>query len=255
MTGERGPMLPEPALAVRRMTVSYGGRPALWDVDASFPAGTMSAVVGPNGAGKSTLLKAALGIIPRDSGHVAINGKPLEAARSDFAFVPQASGVDWDFPTSVREVVEMGRYRQAGWFRRLRRVDRDVVARSLEHVGMTPFADRPIGQLSGGQRQRVFLARALAQEASLLIMDEPFAGVDARTEDALLTLLTGLRDAGSTIVIVHHDLQTVRERFDNAIVLNVRTIAAGPVGDVLTDEVLSRAYGGAPTVAGAERTA
>ncbi len=243
-----------PALAVRRMTVSYGDRAVLWDVDAAFPCGTMSAVIGPNGAGKSTLLKAALGIIPRDSGHVAIHGRPLEAARSEFAFVPQASGVDWDFPTSVREVVEMGRYRQAGWFRRLRRVDREVVARSLDHVGMTPYADRPIGRLSGGQRQRVFLARALAQEASLLIMDEPFAGVDARTEDAILTLLTELRDAGSTIVIVHHDLRTVRERFDNALVLNVRAIAAGPVDEVLTDEVLARAYGGPRVVPGEEST-
>ncbi len=243
MADERRGTPPLPALDIRRMTVSYGSRPVLWDVDASFPCGTMSAIVGPNGAGKSTLLKASLGIIPRDAGHVAIYGRSLEEARSDVAFVPQASGVDWDFPTSVREVVEMGRYRQAGWFRRLRRIDRDVVARSLDHVGMTPFADRPIGQLSGGQRQRVFLARALAQEASLLLMDEPFAGVDARTEDAILTLLTELRDRGSTVVIVHHDLRTVRERFDTALVLNVRAIASGPVDEAMADEVLARAYG------------
>lgn len=242
-----GSAVPAPALAVRRMTVSYGGRPVVWDADAVFPRGTLCAIVGPNGAGKSTLLKAALGIVPRDSGHVAVHGRPLDDARSEVAFVPQASGVDWDFPTSVREVVEMGRYRDAGWFRRLRRIDREVVARSLDHVGMTPFADRPIGQLSGGQRQRVFLARALAQEASLLVMDEPFAGVDARTEDAILDLLTRLRDGGSTVVIVHHDLETVRERFDNAVVLNVRVVASGPVEEALTDATIAQAYGSART--------
>lgn len=244
---------PVPGIEFRRMTVSYGTHPVVWDVSAAFPTGSLNAIVGPNGAGKSTLLKAALGLVPRDAGQAFVHGRPLLAAMDEVAFVPQASAVDWDFPTTVREVVEMGRYRHAGWFRRLRRTDRDVVARCLDHVGMTPFADRQIGQLSGGQRQRVFLARALAQEASVILMDEPFAGVDARTERALLDLLSGLRDGGSTIVIVHHELRTVRERFDNALVLNVRAIATGPVGDVLDDDLIAQAYGGVTASATDER--
>jgi manganese/zinc/iron transport system ATP- binding protein len=232
-----------PALEVRRMTVSYGGRPVVWDVDATFPAGALSAIVGPNGAGKSTLLKAALGLVPSDAGQALVLGAPARRALDRVAYVPQREAVDWDFPATVREVVEMGRYRSAGWLRRLRRADHEAVDEALERVGMAPFAKRQIGRLSGGQRQRVFLARALAQQAPVLVMDEPFAGVDARTEASLVDLLLGLRADGRSIVVVHHDLGTVRRAFDWALVLNVRAIACGPVEEVLVGETLARAYG------------
>ena len=232
-----------PALEVRRLTVSYGDRPVLWDVDASFPRDRLSAIVGPNGAGKSTLLKAALGLVPADAGTALVDGEPVGSSLDRIAYVPQRDEVDWDFPITVREVVEMGRYRSVGWLRRLRREDHDATAEALERVGMSAFAGRQIGRLSGGQRQRVFLARALAQRSPLLLMDEPFAGVDARTEAALLELLHGLRDEGRSIVVVHHDLGTVRAAFDWALLLNVRAIAAGPVEEVLVPEHLRRAYG------------
>jgi manganese/zinc/iron transport system ATP- binding protein len=231
------------ALEVRGFTVSYSAKPVLWDVDALFPEGALSAVVGPNGAGKSTLLRAALGLVPADAGQALVLGRPARRALDAVAYVPQREAVDWDFPITVREVVEMGRYRSAGWVRRLRRGDRDAVAAALDRVGMTAYAGRQIGELSGGQRQRVFLARALAQDAAVLLMDEPFAGVDARTEAALLELLAEQRDAGRSVVVVHHDLGTVRRSFDWALVLNVRAIACGPVGEVIVPDVLGRAYG------------
>jgi manganese/zinc/iron transport system ATP- binding protein len=240
-----------PALEVRRLSASYGRRPALWDVDAAFPAGALSAIAGPNGAGKSTLLQAALGLLPADGGQAFVLGAPARSARDRVAYVPQREAVDWDFPITVREVAEMGRYRHAGWIRRLGRADRAAAAEALERVGMTPYAGRQIGELSGGQRQRAFLARALAQDAPVLVMDEPFAGVDARTEAALLALLAELRDRdGRSVVLVHHDLATVRERFDHVLLLNVRAIAEGPPREVLVPEVLGRAYGAG--AAGAE---
>ena len=236
-------MTAPPALELRRLTVSYGSRPVLWDVDARFPAGALSAVVGPNGAGKSTLLRAALGLVPADAGQALVNGRPARAALDQVAYVPQRDAVDWDFPISVREVVEMGRYRSTGWVRRVRGTDRGIVAQCLERVGMQDYASRQIGQLSGGQRQRVFIARALAQQAPVLAMDEPFAGVDARTEATLLDLLGELRAAGHSIVVVHHDIGTVRARFDWALLLNVRAVANGPVDQALTATALAQAYG------------
>ena len=241
-----------PALEVRGLTVSYGARPVLWDVDVAFPDRALSAVVGPNGAGKSTLLRAALGLVPAEAGSVRIAGIPARAALDRVAYVPQREAVDWDFPITVREVVEMGRYRATGWIRRVRGRDRVVAAEALERVGMAAFAGEQIGRLSGGQRQRVFLARALAQEAPLLVMDEPFAGVDARTEAALLDLLSELRDEGRAAVVVHHDLGTVRAAFDFALLLNVRAVAAGPPAEVLERDVLRRAYG---ALTGAEEAA
>jgi manganese/zinc/iron transport system ATP- binding protein len=240
------------ALEIRRMTVSYGARPVLWDVDARFPAGRLSAIVGPNGAGKSTLLKAALGLIPADAGQTLIEGSPVGAARDRVAYVPQRDAVDWDFPITVREVVEMGRYAPTGWFRRVPRRDAALVDDCLDRVGMADYRRRQIGQLSGGQRQRVFIARALAQQAPLLLMDEPFAGVDARTEASILALLADLRDEGRSIVVVHHDLGTVRGAFDHALLLNVRTIAQGPVDEVITQETLARAYGAGADALGAD---
>jgi manganese/zinc/iron transport system ATP- binding protein len=242
----------DPALETRRLTVSYGARPVLWDVDASFPAGALSAIVGPNGAGKSTLLKAALGLIAADAGQTLVHGRPVGAARDRVAYVPQRDEVDWDFPVTVREVVEMGRYPATGWFRRVPRRDAALVDECLERVGMAPFRGRQIGRLSGGQRQRVFIARALAQQTPLLVMDEPFAGVDARTEASILELLAGLRDEGRSIVVVHHDLATVRAAFDWVLLLNVRAVAEGPVAEVLTPQTLARAYGAAVDAAGGD---
>lgn len=234
------------ALELRRLTVSYGARPAVWDLDASFPARAMSAIVGPNGSGKSTMLRAAMGLVPADGGQVTILGRPARSAMRRVAYVPQREAVDWDFPITVREVVEMGRYPAVGWMRRLRAGDRRIVAECLDRVGMAGFATRQIGQLSGGQRQRVFVARALAQQAELLVLDEPFAGIDMRTETALLALLADLRDAeGRSVIVVHHDLRTVRAAFDWVLLLNVRAVACGPTATVMTDENLRRTYGAA----------
>jgi manganese/zinc/iron transport system ATP- binding protein len=232
-----------PALEVRRLTVSYGARPAVWDVDAAFPAGAVSAVVGPNGSGKSTLLKAALGLVPLETGTVSVFGRPLSEARRRIAYVPQRESVDWDFPITVREVVAMGRYPRRGWFRRLTGQDDAVVAEALDRVGMTPMADRQIGRLSGGQRQRAFVARALAQQADLLVLDEPFVGIDARTEATILRILRETRDGGGSVVMVHHDLATVRSSVDRVLLMNVRVIAEGDPAEVLVPANLRRAYG------------
>jgi manganese/zinc/iron transport system ATP- binding protein len=231
------------ALEVRGLTVSYRSVPVLWEIDAQFPAGHLSAIVGPNGAGKSTLLKAALGLVPADAGRVLVDGVEGKAALDHVAYVPQAESVDWDFPITVREVVEMGRYRTTGWFRRVGRADRAVAAECLERVGMAGFGRRQIGELSGGQRQRVFLARALAQQAPVLVMDEPFAGIDARTQADLLALLGELRDAGGSVVVVHHDMAQVRAAFDWTLLLNVRALGCGPTAEVLTPETVRAAYG------------
>ncbi|HEV2058745.1 MAG TPA: metal ABC transporter ATP-binding protein [Solirubrobacteraceae bacterium] len=227
------------------MTVSYAAHPVLWDVDASFPAGALSAIVGPNGAGKSTLLKAALGLIASDGGQTLIEGRPVRAARHRVAYVPQRDAIDWDFPITVREVVEMGRYATTGWLRRVGRSDAALVEACLQRVGMASYAARQIGELSGGQRQRVFIARALAQQAPVMLLDEPFAGVDARTEASILELMRELRDDGRSIIVVHHDLATVRSAFDWALLLNVRVVAAGPVAEALTPANVRRAYGAA----------
>jgi manganese/zinc/iron transport system ATP- binding protein len=240
------------ALEIRRLTVSYGGRPVLWDVDAAFPAGAMSAIVGPNGAGKSTLLKACVGLVPVDAGQALILDRPARKALAQVAYVPQRNAVDWDFPITVREVVEMGRYPKAGWFRRLGGDHRVAIDAALERVGMDSYADRQIGRLSGGQRQRVFIARALAQETPVLMLDEPFAGVDARTEAALLDLMRELTDDGRSLVLVHHDLGTVRRAFDWALLLNVRALACGPPEQALSTENLARAYGAAAMQDGLE---
>lgn len=242
MTAEIVKQLP-PAIEIRRLTVSYSYEPVIWDVEAAFPKSAMSAIVGPNGAGKSTLLNACLGLVKPESGQVVIDGEAASAGLSKIAYVPQRESVDWDFPITVREVVEMGRYQSAGWFKRLKKHDHQIVNDALEQVGMAPFAKRQIGQLSGGQRQRVFIARALARQAEIMLLDEPFAGVDARTENDLFTLLEQLRMSGSTVVVVHHDITTVQERFDWALLLNKRAVACGPVSEVITSETLKRAYG------------
>jgi manganese/zinc/iron transport system ATP- binding protein len=232
------------ALSVRGVTVAYGQKPAVFSVDADFPGASMSAIVGPNGAGKSTLLKAALAVIPRLSGEVRVYGRPVESARDRVAYVPQRASVDWDFPTTALEVVQMGLYRSLGLLGRLTGAQRARARDCLDRVGMADFADRQIGQLSGGQQQRVFLARALAQEADLYLLDEPFAGVDAATERAIVEVLRGLRAEGKAVVAVHHDLSTVADYFDHVFLINVRRIAEGPVASTFTPETLQAAYGG-----------
>lgn len=235
---------PESPLSVHDMTVAYQRKPVLWNVDYDAPGGALIAIVGPNGAGKSTFIKACLGIQPRISGVVEFWGRGVDEMRDRIGYVPQREAVDWDFPVSTLDVVTMGRYARIGLFRRVRRVDREAAAACLARVGMEGLEDRQIGQLSGGQQQRVFLARALAQEAELYFMDEPFAGVDAATERAIVEVLRGLRSAGKTVICVHHDLQTVRAYFDEVMLMNMRVVAAGPVGSVFTERNLQRTYGG-----------
>lgn len=234
------------ALELRGVSAAYGGKPVLFDVDVAIPAGKLSAVVGPNGAGKSTLIKAALGLVPSVRGGVRFLGEPLAKVRSRVAYVPQQDAVAHDFPITAVQVVEMGRYPHRGWFRRLTQEDDEAVAEAMAETGVSDLAAEPLDELSGGQRQRVFLARALAQRADLLILDEPFTAVDARTEASLLDLLGGWCERGGSVIAVHHDLRTVRERFDHAVLLAGTVLAAGATPDVVTPENLERAYGIAP---------
>lgn len=233
-----------PAIQVTDLTVAYREKPVLWDIDLNVPAGVLMGVVGPNGAGKTTLIKAILGLVRVSAGQALIYGRPYAEQRRLVAYVPQRNSVDWDFPTSVLDVVMMGRYGALGWFRRPGRREREQALLALERVGMHAFARRQISQLSGGQQQRVFLARALVQDAQVYFMDEPFQGVDATTERAIVGLLRELRAAGKTVVVVHHDLQTVPEYFDHVTLLNVRVVASGPVAEVFTESALRAAYGG-----------
>lgn len=232
------------ALEVRDLTVAYREKPVLWDIDLTVPAGVLMAIVGPNGAGKTTLIKSILSLLKPAAGQVDIFGKPYARQRSLVGYVPQRGSVDWDFPTSVLDVVMMGRYGALGWIKRPGKQDKEMALEALGKVAMQDFASRQISQLSGGQQQRVFLARALVQQADLYFMDEPFQGVDAKTERAIIGILKDLRSAGKTVVVVHHDLQTVPEYFDWVTLLNVRCIASGEVGEVFTEQNLRLAYGG-----------
>ncbi|MFC2993095.1 metal ABC transporter ATP-binding protein [Halomonas tibetensis] len=231
-------------LAIHGLTVSYDHRPVVHSVDFVTPPGSMSAIIGPNGAGKSSFLKAALGITRRLTGDVRVLGRPYAEMTRHVAYVPQRNSVDWDFPARVIDVVVMGLFRDLRWWQFGGREQRRRAMQALTRVGMEAFAERQIGQLSGGQQQRVFLARALVQEAELTILDEPFAGVDAATETAIVEVLKSLRDEGRTLLCVHHDLATVRDYFDHLLLLNVRRIAAGPVEKVFTEANLQATYGG-----------
>ena len=233
-----------PAIEIADLTVAYREKPVLWDVDLVVPAGVLMAVVGPNGAGKTTLIKSVLGLVRPAAGSIRVLGLPYAEARSRVAYVPQRGTVDWDFPATVRDVVTMGRFGALGWFRRPGRAEREAAMAALEQVDMTASADRHISHLSGGQQQRVFLARALVQDAEAYLMDEPFQGVDATTEHAILGILRTLQARGRTVVVVHHDLQTVAEYFDRVALLNIRLIASGPVAEVFTEERLRETYGG-----------
>ncbi|SIT70512.1 manganese/zinc/iron transport system ATP-binding protein [Ectothiorhodosinus mongolicus] len=234
---------PQWALHIEDLTVAYDATPVLWDIDLNIPPGVMAAVVGPNGSGKSTLLKTALGLVRPVAGHVRFLGRTAKQMGARIGYVPQRHSVDWDFPTTVRDVVEMGLYAQVGWFRRPSAADRQRALDALAEVGMQDFADRQISRLSGGQQQRVFIARALVQEAPIILLDEPLAGVDATTENIIMSLLQRLRDLGRTIIVVHHDLTTVQSYFDWMVIMNVRVIAQGPLHQVYNQENLHAAYG------------
>jgi manganese/zinc/iron transport system ATP- binding protein len=245
-TGHEHPL--SAPLSIHDMTVAYERKPVLWDIDLDLPEGRIIGLIGPNGAGKSTLLRAVLDLIPRASGRVLVYGQPYRRQRHQVAYVPQRGSVDWDFPVNALDVVAMGRYGRIGWCRPVGRSHRRAALEALDRVGMADLARRQISRLSGGQQQRVFLARALTQEASLYLMDEPFASVDAATEQAIVRVLRDLRAAGRTVLVVHHDLQTVTEYFDHLILLNMRLVAHGPVSDVFTPQLLRRTYGGRLTL-------
>lgn len=234
----------EAAIVVEDLTVAYDVKPVLWDVDLEIPTGTLTAIIGPNGAGKTTLLKAVLGLVRPVSGSVVFPSAGPNARKDLIAYVPQSGSVDWDFPVNALDVVMMGRYGRLGWFRRPGAADRAAAMEALSAVGMEEFALRQIDQLSGGQQQRVFLARALVQSAEIYLMDEPFKGVDARTEKAIVALMKGLKADGKTVVVVHHDLQTVQGTFDRVALINLHVIDSGPIQTVFHESNLARTYGG-----------
>lgn len=231
-------------LSIHDLTVAYHRKAVIWDVDYDAPAAKLIAIVGPNGAGKSTLVKAVLDLLPKVSGEVFVYGKPYRTQRNRVAYVPQRESVDWDFPVNALDIVAMGLYRKIGWCWPVTRPYQVRALEALDRVGLADFAYRQISHLSGGQQQRVFLARALVQDADLYLMDEPFAGVDASTERAVVTLLQELRSQGKTALVVHHDLQTVVEYFDDVLLINMRLVASGPVSEVFTPENLRKTYGG-----------
>lgn len=236
------------ALHIRDLTVAYHRKPVLWDVDLDVPPSVVAGIVGPNGAGKSTLIKAILDLVPHASGVIEIFGNPYRRQRRLVGYVPQRESVDWDYPINALELVAMGLYRSIGWFKPVTAPYRERAMAALQKVGMADFAHRQISRLSGGQQQRIFLARALVQDAEVYFMDEPFSGVDAATEKAIIDILQRLREAGKTVFVVHHDLESVRDYFDYLIMLNMRIVAAGLVEEVFTPENLKRTYGGRLTL-------
>ncbi|MBD3403070.1 ATP-binding cassette domain-containing protein [candidate division GN15 bacterium] len=235
---------PAAPIEVHDLTVAYRKKPVLWDIDFELPEGRLIGLVGPNGAGKSTLIKAIMGLMPLLSGYVRVYGQPLEDRRELVGYVPQRESVDWDFPVDALDVVTMGRYGRMGLFTRPSKEDYEIAMACLDKVGMADYAKRQISQLSGGQQQRVFLARALTQDASIYLMDEPFAGVDAATEKAIIELLKELKSKQKTVLVVHHDLNTAEEYFDWLMLLNMRLVKFGETRDVFTQENLRMTYGG-----------
>ena len=238
----------DPAIEIHDLTMAYREKPVLWDIDLSIPKGSLCSVIGPNGAGKSTLLGCILGTYKPANGWIKIFDVPRDQSQELIGFVPQRESVDWDFPIQVLDVVMMGTYRSLGWFRWPGKAQRDWAMQCLDAVGMADFKSRQIGELSGGQQQRVFIARALAQDTKIILRDEPFAGVDAATEETIREILIDLKKAQKTVVIVHHDLQTVEDFFDHVLLLNLRLVAAGPTATTFTRENLLRTYGGKLTL-------
>lgn len=241
-------LVQDPALEIHDLSVSYDKKPVLWGIDLTVPKGSLCGIIGPNGAGKSTMIKASMDLIPLNSGYIKLLGSELDEVRKKVSYVPQRESVDWDFPASVLDIVLMGRYANLGLFNRPRKADKDAAMKALEMVGMEKFATRQISQLSGGQQQRVFLARALTQNAEVYFLDEPFAGVDAATEKAIIQLLKKLSSQGKTIIVVHHDLQSVESYFDWIILLNLRLVASGPTNKVFVKSFLEETYGGKLTL-------
>ena len=238
-------MNPTPkAVEVNHLTVSYGPVPALLDISFAIEPGQLIGVIGPNGSGKSTLIKSILGFVKPDYGHIRLFGKDAESAKGTVAYVPQRGAVDWDFPVTVRDVALMGRYGNLPWWKDISARDKKIADDALAMVRMSEFKDRQIGQLSGGQQQRVFMARALAQGSELLLLDEPFAGVDAATERAILDVLKQTREAGKTTIVVHHDLATAAEYFDKLILLKQRMFGFGPPANILHPDLLAEVYEG-----------
>lgn len=225
------------------MTVSYLEKPVLWDIDLDIVENSRTVIIGPNGAGKSTLIKGILGLIKPISGYATIWGKPIEKAYKDIAYIPQQSAVNWDFPTTVLDVVCMGRYVHLGWIKRPLKKDIEIAKRALEKMEMLEFADRQISMLSGGQKQRVFLARAIAQDAKVYFMDEPLAGVDIKTEKIIMNTLQEFQNEGKTSIVVHHDLNTVRQYFDHVVIVNKVIVASGDIDTTFTKENIIKAYG------------
>jgi manganese/zinc/iron transport system ATP- binding protein len=238
----------QPALEIHDLTVAFDRKPVLWNIDLTIPQGKLVGIVGPNGAGKSTLIKSVMGLLPLSSGYVKLFDQSIDDVRKRISYVPQRESVDWDFPASVMDIVLMGRYGKLGIFKRPRKADRDVALDCLRKVGMESFVNRQISQLSGGQQQRTFLARALAQQADIYFMDEPFAGVDAATESAIISLLRTMTEAKKTVIVVHHDLQSVPQYFDWVIMINTRLVAHGPTSKVFNQENLQQTYGGKLTL-------
>lgn len=237
-----------PIIEAHNLTVVYNKKPAIWNVDFSLPANKIVGIMGPNGSGKSTLLKAILGLLKPEQGWVKIQGLPAKYSSKKTGYIPQRQSIDWDFPATVEDVVKMGRFPHKGLFGRFNKSDIEKVNLALERTGMMPFKHRQISQLSGGQQQRTFIARALAQEPEILIMDEPFAGVDATTETAIVELLHQMRNEGKTILVVHHDLVSAPDYFDWLILLNTRMVGCGPMSEMYQESKISEAFGGKPTI-------
>ena len=237
-----------PALEIHDLIVSYQKKPVLYGVDLAVPEGSMVGIVGPNGAGKSTLIKTVMGLVSHAHGWVKVFGGELRDSIKRVGYVPQRESVDWDFPVSVMDVVLMGCYGRSGLIKRPGKMEKEKAMQALEKVGLEAYSKRQISNLSGGQQQRVFLARALAQESDLYLMDEPFAGVDAATEVAIVDLLGQIRDQGKTLIVVHHDLATAREYFDMILLLNMRVVGFGKTNEVFNSELLQKTYGGRLTV-------
>jgi len=234
----------EIAISVKGLSVSYERKRVLANIFLELKAGRVVGVVGPNGAGKSTLFKAILGLIEPNTGLMKIRGKDPDKVRKEVAYVPQKNDVDWSFPATVMDIVLMGRYPFKGVFQRLSKEDKDIAMEALKEVGMEGFKDSQIGELSGGQQQRVFLGRALCQNAQVFFLDEPFVGVDILTEEKIISILKKLASQGKTLLVVHHDLGSVRDYFDDVILLNQRLIAYGPTEITFNDENIKRTYGG-----------
>lgn len=229
-------------VTVDDLSVSYNGNKAIKDISFSFETGNLIGIIGPNGAGKSTLMKAMLGLIPKDSGSISMNGQSIKQVRKNIAYVPQRNNIDWDFPILVRDTVLLGTYPKLGLFKRPTAKEKEKADECLARVGMQDFAKRQISELSGGQQQRVFLARALAQEADFFFMDEPFVGIDVASEEVMIKILRKLRDEGKTIFVVHHDLSKVEDYFNNLLLINKTVIQTGPVKEVVKPEIMKEAY-------------